>query len=388
MNNNPQYDAFICYSRQDLPHIRQIASRLEENSIRCFTDYNSIGLGENFVKVIQKNLVECKVILFFISENTIQKFTVNSWLYHEIKYALSIGKTIIPIRLDKTPFPEQLQFLIGHLNYLEWYNGDDDCLPLLLRSIHHFIDAQSESVPALNRRDEEIQNEILRLNNYTPQKVDYDIFISYRRSNGRDIARSIMKQLEILGYKKIFFDYNSLRNGVFNTQILDAIYSCKDFLLLLSPQSMDRCAEKGDWVAREIRTAIKYNRNIIPITLETDFSWPTEFPYDLYAIQNIQRHKLLVDEYFEDSLKRLSERLSSIIIEEATNVIHYKLITNKNCIVNIDGEDCAILEKDQLRKIPLRPGEYYIVITDCENPQNVIKKAISIEKDKVEQIQL
>lgn len=392
MERNKTYDAFVCYSRQDSNIVRHIASMLEANGLKCFTDYNSIFVGVDFVKEIQKYLIECNVTLFFISENSVKQYvTAPSWLNKEINYAVSIGKPIIPIRLDNAMLPPQLQGLIGNLNYIEWYKNGEACIPIIIRSVNYYLNKEIDKNITSNRSESEVDEEIRRLDMYSPQKIDYDIFLSYRRDGGRDCARTIKLQLGNLGYKNVFYDYNSIRDGVFNTQILDAIYSCKDFLLLLTPNAMDRCIEKGDWVAREIRTAIKYNCKIIPISLGDIFDWPTDFPIDMNGIKSIQRHKLLVDEYFEDSIIRLSKRLSSIPITKVLNneryndTVNYKIMSNKRCRISIDGEEQVIIEKDVLFKIPLRVGyEYYVVIADCENQEKVIKKTICLEKDKVE----
>ena len=50
-----------------------------------------------------------------------------------------------------------------------------------------------------------------------------NIFISYRREDGRELARTLYLALGKLGYQNIFFDYNSMRGGTFNTQIDVAI---------------------------------------------------------------------------------------------------------------------------------------------------------------------
>ena len=115
-----------------------------------------------------------------------------------------------------------------------------------------------------------------------------------------------------------------------------------------------------------------------------------DFPIDMNGINSIQRHKLLVDEYFEDFI-RLSKRLSSNPIMDVPNneryndTVNYKIMPNKRCRISIDGEEQVIIEKNVLLKIPLRVGyEDYVVITDCENQGKVIKKTKCLEKDKVE----
>lgn len=150
------------------------------------------------------------------------------------------------------------------------------------------------------------------IRDYVPQKVDYDIFISYRREDGRDIARNIQQALKGRGHKQVFFDYDSIQKGEFTKRIIDAIYSCSDVILVLSPKSMKRCAKSGDPVANEIRTACKYHKNIIPVTIDGKaIKWPRNFPEDLAFVKGLQFHDHKSDSYFEDSIDRLCEKLST-----------------------------------------------------------------------------
>ena len=139
-----------------------------------------------------------------------------------------------------------------------------------------------------------------------------DIFISYRRSDGRDIARIIQQALLAKGYDNIFFDYSSLRDGVFNEQIIDAIECCKDYIVVLSPDSLSRCAIAGDWVAREMEAAISAGCHIIPVAIDVNYDmFPENLPDQLKVIENLQQTKLLTNEYFDDSINRLTQRLLS-----------------------------------------------------------------------------
>ena len=48
----------------------------------------------------------------------------------------------------------------------------------------------------------------------------YQIFISYRREGGAELAGRITDQLKSLGYK-VFFDVETMRSGKFNTRYYD-----------------------------------------------------------------------------------------------------------------------------------------------------------------------
>lgn len=104
----------------------------------------------------------------------------------------------------------------------------------------------------------------------------YDVFISYRRDGGESTAKMLHDKLENLGYR-VFFDVESLRSGNFNTALYSVIDECKDFLLVLSPDALDRCKNEDDWVRLEIEHALEQGLNIVPIMLR-GFSFPQELP--------------------------------------------------------------------------------------------------------------
>ena len=83
----------------------------------------------------------------------------------------------------------------------------------------------------------------------------YDIFISYRRT-AYETANLIATRLKAAGYS-VFFDVETMRSGKFNEQLYDVIGQCKDFLLVLSPNALDRCKDKDDWVRLEACKAME-----------------------------------------------------------------------------------------------------------------------------------
>ena len=78
--------------------------------------------------------------------------------------------------------------------------------------------------------------------------MKYDIFISYRREGGFEIAKLIQERLKADGYR-VFLDYEGLRSGNFNTRLYQEIESCKDFIVILSENSLDRCVNQKDGFA-------------------------------------------------------------------------------------------------------------------------------------------
>lgn len=140
-----------------------------------------------------------------------------------------------------------------------------------------------------------------------------DVFISYRKSTGREYARNIQQALENRGCGNVFFDYESLREGKFNEKIINAINESKNFVLVLSKGALDRCIEEGDWVTKEIETAIKAGTNIVPVFIDNEFEgFPKNLPESISEIQFKQAITLHTDDGFKDSINRILLRFKIV----------------------------------------------------------------------------
>lgn len=380
-------DVFISYSRKDRVIADEICNAFNQVGITYFIDRSGILSGEQYTETIIPAIKNARFILYLMSENSSE----STWTWREISYAEKLGKRIIPIKIDNSPISEQFLFEFPHLQII-------DAIPFSIHSllgklepiITNGIKRTSSDSITNQSQIQAIQKQ--ELDNYTPKSIDIDIFISYRRIDGRDQARNIMQGLKLSGYPKVFFDYKSIRDGVFNTQILDAIYSCNDFILLLTPLAMKNCSREDDWVAREIRTAFKYNKKIIPIVIENTFpGWPDDFPRDMNPIKDIQFHKLLIDEYFEDSIKRLAHRLSTPKSEISyslsdfeepntspipqTKEVLYKVKVDRECHLYIDDEFIKTVSPSIIHKIPMASGQFFRKFVDV-NDETIFNEGI------------
>lgn len=134
--------------------------------------------------------------------------------------------------------------------------------------------------------------------------MQYDIFISYRRDGGDMMAHILYERLTQKGYS-VFQDVESLRSGKFNTAIYEKIEQCKDVILILPPNALDRCVDEDDWVRKEIIYALKNKKNIIPIMLR-GFSWPEELPKEIADIRYLNGLEANT-EYFDQFLVKLCD---------------------------------------------------------------------------------
>lgn len=137
----------------------------------------------------------------------------------------------------------------------------------------------------------------------------YDIFISYRRKGaGAGVAGELQAKLENMGYK-VFLDVDEIGSGQFPDQIEKAIDASKDFILVLSPGTLDRCIDEEDWVRREIIQAQNQNKNIIGVGLP-GFVMPEQnaLPAAIEFVSTIQVFSWM-HEYRTASFAKIEENL-------------------------------------------------------------------------------
>jgi hypothetical protein len=135
------------------------------------------------------------------------------------------------------------------------------------------------------------------------------VFISYRRSTSKYLARLVYNELMQNGYD-VFFDVKTIDNGLFDSVILSQIAARPHFVLLLSPGSLERCMNDDDWLRREIEEALRLKRNIVPI-IEEGFDYEREIrylPFEWRAEFRRINALPLVHYYFEAGMNDLRNR--------------------------------------------------------------------------------
>ena len=154
-------------------------------------------------------------------------------------------------------------------------------------------------------------------------RIEKTVFISYRRTN-LPWALFVHQNLTMNGYD-VFFDYQSIDSGNFESVILDNIRARAHFIVILSPSALENCNKPGDWLRREIETAIDENRKIIPFLVEN-------FDFSSQGVKNALTGKLTLlstynglpvfPAYVFEAMERLRERfLKKSLIDVPTAVL-------------------------------------------------------------------
>jgi len=145
------------------------------------------------------------------------------------------------------------------------------------------------------------------------ERVEKTVFLSYRRTN-IPWALAIYQNLTQNGFD-VFFDYNGIASGDFEGVILGNIIARAHFLVLLTPSALERCGDPGDWLRREIETALAHQRNIVPLMLEGfDFGTPTIASQLTGALADLRRYNGLSipPDYFLEAMDRLRGRYLNV----------------------------------------------------------------------------
>ncbi|XP_037077589.1 LOW QUALITY PROTEIN: NAD(+) hydrolase sarm1-like [Pollicipes pollicipes] len=162
---------------------------------------------------------------------------------------------------------------------------DKDCLRYLTDEQLQFECDISNSIHRL-RIHEAIKNESAPPEVSEDMDKTLDCFISYRRSNGSQLASLLKVHLELRGFS-VFIDVERLEAGKFDNNLLNSIRQAKNFILVLTPSALDRCIQdydQKDWVHKEVYAALQSKCNIIPII--DNFQWPEadELPEDIKSV--------------------------------------------------------------------------------------------------------
>lgn len=138
--------------------------------------------------------------------------------------------------------------------------------------------------------------------------AEKSVFISYRRSVSRHLARSIALDLRIHGYD-VFLDVDTIDNGEFDRIVLRQIALREHFVLVLSRGALERCSDESDWLRREIEQALTLRRNIVPV-MEAGFSFSTEAKHLPDSLRDLPRFNgiPIYHFYFDAAMETLRSR--------------------------------------------------------------------------------
>ena len=107
---------FISYSRLDKDIVFPFVKRIEQElTMTCWIDYEGIESGSQFEEVIVNAIEESKVVLFMLSDSSIN----SKWTKREVLYAEDEGKRIVPLVVDDKGLRKWFKFHFGNVDHID-----------------------------------------------------------------------------------------------------------------------------------------------------------------------------------------------------------------------------------------------------------------------------
>lgn len=222
----------------------------------------------------------------------------------------------------------------------------------------------------------------------------YDIFISYRRDGGKELARPLKSELELRGYR-VFLDFDELKDGIFDRRIMEAIDAAPIFIVILSPHALDRCVDADDWVRREIEYALEHGRHFIPIDPDRSFTgFPPDIPDTLKAglgqhqfsqVMFEQLFKVSVDKMVRERIEPLLQQVGRAAAQEPGGAL-FHVETDLPCRILKFGKEIAEVQPGSHTAIRLRKGRHKLEIVSTECPDDRLSLLQTVEDNEMEDL--
>lgn len=234
------------------------------------------------------------------------------------------------------------------------------------------------------------------------KKQDFDIFISYRRSDGFAIAETFKLALANQGYN-VFFDKSNLQSGkAFPKRIEDAVKQSNEFIAIVTEDYFGEINYKGelkisdddDWVRKELEVAIKEGKNIFPVLVDCDIPRKDTLPASINRVLELQfkRYDKTSDTY-ERIINDISQEFNSETRENAIVGTIRRSVKNINVNDDIFNEKCKdliryvdssnekavkhIIEEKREYDLKSRYASFYVLFSYYRRLQDV-KKLLSL----------
>jgi WD40 repeat protein len=293
--NNLMTQVFLAYAEPDKADMELLRNSLWRESITVWTNNTDIQTGEAFEEAINRGIEQADSLVYLLSPDSI----TSNFCQHELDYALSLNKRIIPILVRQTD-QELVPLALRDLQHIdltdnikeEDYRLDESQLLKILHQDERYYEEQKillvkalkwdrqkrnpsillrghnrgyyENWLKVNRQRYEhpplpLHLEFIETSSKQPPESSLEIFISYSRADS-DFARKLNEELQSYG-KTTWFDQESIPPGSdFQQEIYQGIESSDNFLFIISPRSVN-----SPYCASEVEYARKLNKRFVTV---------------------------------------------------------------------------------------------------------------------------
>lgn len=124
-------DVFISYSSKQKVIADGIRHYLEEHLITCWMAPGSIPPSSSYPEIINRAISDSKLCLLIYSDTA----SLSPWVRKEVNQAISLGKSVLPFRIEVTAKSDFFDFILSDIHWIEAYPHYAEKLPSLLKAI-------------------------------------------------------------------------------------------------------------------------------------------------------------------------------------------------------------------------------------------------------------
>lgn len=122
---------FLSYSRGDVHQADEWVGNLERFGYRVWIDRAGIRGGQQWNETIVRSIREAQAFLLLLSPNSARSDNVR----REIDLATEARKRIIPIEIQATTIPDNLQYQLAGIQLIQTWRTSRGGLPLVLAAL-------------------------------------------------------------------------------------------------------------------------------------------------------------------------------------------------------------------------------------------------------------
>ena len=202
---------------------------------------------------------------------------------------------------------------------------------------------------------------------------NFDVFISYRRSDGTVKAKALDLAFGIDDCRT-FLDFKSLGTGAFDKRLENAVLDAPIFIMVLTPDYFARCNEDGDWVRREIELALDNGKIIIPINYDAVLNGVPDYLDEDFK-SRIGCHNFVNlhgDNTFDATIKDIFDRHIRPYVSTHSNndgKAKVSVKTDADCELILDDEIIATVQAGKTKQVFVERGEHFFTARSTEFPQ-------------------
>lgn len=113
--NNAHPDVFFSYASHDRERVMTVASSLQSHEVSLWLDQHRIAGGASWAREIVQAIRSCKIFLLMCSDAAMHSRAVAQEIQLAWKYQLGY----LPLLLERTSFPEQVEFFLEGCQWIE-----------------------------------------------------------------------------------------------------------------------------------------------------------------------------------------------------------------------------------------------------------------------------